>query len=68
MSRGISVNIRLKSDILGRAKAEADRLGLSFSAFVTMCLASYIDGIKFEREKTKVASQEQKIPYAGRVG
>lgn len=73
MAKGISVNIRLKPNLLDKTRAEADRLGLSYSAFVTLCLASYIDGVKFERNrvgeevaKAIVRPEPSKVKYRGR--
>ena len=46
-------SVRFPSEIASRAKAEAEKLGISLNAFLKMLLAQYFDGIVFQRKEKR---------------
>ena len=44
-----SITIRVNPELAKRIKDEAQHLGVTVSAFIKMRLASYFDGVRFER-------------------
>ena len=48
-----SRNVVLNKILIEKTEREAERLGLSFSAFIRLLLSQYFGGIRFERKSTK---------------
>jgi len=47
-----------------KLKAEAEKLGIPMTNLVSMLIASYFDGLKFERDRTE--AELSKVKYTGR--
>ena len=51
------IRVLLNTDDALKLKEEADRLGLSVSAFIRLLIKQWGNGIKFERQKESIVKE-----------
>lgn len=60
-------NISAPTEMFARADAEAQKLGLSFSAFVRLLISNYCDGTTFEKRRDVPAEKEDTPSLPARI-